>query len=83
MAKDEKSGGILLAWRTIERLNPDVILTPRQSLSVVYGIIRDGDIIVYHTIFVVTDTLAKQMGVDMANFSLEPVAVNISLEIVG
>ena len=82
MAK-KKPEGILLAWRTIERLNPDVTLPPRQYLSVGFGVINGGGAMIHHTVFIADSTVAKMMGVDIDNFPLEPVPVRINLEVVG
>ena len=75
--------GILLAWRTIERVNPDVTRPPRQYLTVGFGTINGGGASIHHSVFMVEAPIAKQMGVDMDNFPLEPTAVRINLEVVG
>jgi hypothetical protein len=72
----------LIAWRTDEKVPADLDRQPRRWLTVGSGKLVNGAAITRTCLFVLEDQQAQDvLGLDLAQFSTEPVRVALRLEV--
>ena len=77
----------LVAWRTDEKVSADLNRQPRRWLSVGVGNKRSGQgdpVILNYCLFVLDEQQAQDvLGLDLAQFSAQPVRVALKLAVLA